>query len=35
MPVGVAIAHRLSERALRAIFAVAAGISAVGLFLRR
>ena len=35
MPVGVAIAHRLSERALRAIFAVAAGISALGLFLRR
>ena len=35
MPVGVAIAHRLPERALRAIFAVAAAISAVGLFLRR
>jgi uncharacterized membrane protein YfcA len=35
MPVGVAIAHRLPERALRAIFAVVSLISAVGLFLRR
>ncbi|HZJ53580.1 MAG TPA: sulfite exporter TauE/SafE family protein, partial [Myxococcaceae bacterium] len=35
MPLGVAIAHRLPERALRAIFAVVALISAVGLFLRR
>jgi len=34
MPLGVAIAHRLPERALRAIFAVAALVSAVGLFLR-
>ncbi|HEY1905544.1 MAG TPA: sulfite exporter TauE/SafE family protein [Myxococcaceae bacterium] len=35
MPLGVAIAHRLPERALRAIFAVMALIGAVGLFLRR
>ncbi|MGZ6080407.1 MAG: TSUP family transporter, partial [Myxococcaceae bacterium] len=35
MPLGVAIAHRLPERALRAIFAVVALVSAVGLFLHR
>jgi len=35
MPVGVAIAHRLPERALRAIFGAVALVSAVGLFLRR
>jgi uncharacterized membrane protein YfcA len=35
MPLGVAIAHRLPDRALRAIFAAVALISAVGLFFRR
>src|SRR5262249_25603716 len=35
MPLGVAIAHRLPERALRGIFAVVSLISAVGLFLHR
>ena len=35
MPLGVAIAHRLPERALRVIFAAVSLISAVGLFLRR
>jgi uncharacterized membrane protein YfcA len=35
MPLGVAIAHRLPERLLRAIFAVMALIGAVGLFLHR
>jgi uncharacterized membrane protein YfcA len=34
MPLGVAIAHRLHERALRAIFGIVALLSAVGLFLR-
>jgi uncharacterized membrane protein YfcA len=34
MPLGVAIAHRLPERVLRAIFGVVALVSAVGLFLR-
>jgi uncharacterized membrane protein YfcA len=35
MPLGVAIAHRLPERVLRAIFALVSLISAVGLFLHR
>lgn len=35
MPLGVAVAHRLPERALRAIFAGVALVSAVALFLRR
>ena len=35
MPVGVAIAHRLPERALRTIFGVVALISAFALFLHR
>ena len=34
MPLGVAIAHRLPERALRAIFGAVALVSAVGLFFR-
>jgi uncharacterized protein len=35
MPLGVAIAHRLPERVLRAFFGVMALLGAVGLFLHR